>query len=81
MSLATTPSTYNYDTNGSFVVWKANNTKVTISSDDNTGATLTAGDVAGEVTITAEVYYTTEIGSEPFTTPVKDTYVVTVTSI
>ena len=54
---------------------------MTISSDDNTGATLTAGDVAGEVTITAEVYYTTEIGSEPFTTPVKDTYVVTVTSI
>ena len=79
MSLATTPSAYNYDTNGSFVVWKASNTKVTISSDDNTGATLTA--VAGEVTITAEVYYTTEIGSEPFTTPVKDTYVVTVTSI
>lgn len=80
MSLATTPSAYNYDTNGSFVVWKASNTKVTISSDDNTGATLT-GAVAGEVTITAEVYYTTEIGSEPFTTPVKDTYVVTVTSI
>ena len=80
MSLATTPSTYDYDTNGSFVVWKASNTKVTISDDDNTGATLT-GAVAGEVTITAEVYYTTEIGSEPFTTPVKDTYVVTVTSI
>lgn len=53
---------------------------MTISDDDNTGATLT-GAVAGEVTITAEVYYTTEIGSEPFTTPVKDTYVVTVTSI
>ena len=80
MSLATTSSAYDYDTNGSFVVWKASNTKVTISSDDNTGATLT-GAVAGEVTITAEVYYTTEIGSEPFTTPVKDTYVVTVTSI
>lgn len=80
MSLATTPSAYNYDANGSFVVWKASNTKVTISSDDNTGATLT-GAVAGDVTITAEVYYTTEIGSEPFTTPVKDTYVVTVTSI
>lgn len=78
MSLATTPSAYNYDANGSFVVWKASNTKVTISSDNNTGATLT-GAVAGEVTITAEVYYTTEIGSEPFITPVKDTYVVTVT--
>ena len=80
MSLATTPSAYDYDANGSFVVWKTSNTKVTISSHDNTGVTLT-GAVAGEVTITAEVYYTTEIGSEPFTTPVKDTYVVTVTSI
>ena len=41
------------------------------------GATI-EGLVAGEATITAELFYMTMNGLEPFSTPVKDTFVVTV---
>lgn len=65
---------------GSFVSWTVNDaTKLEFTETAENGATI-KGLVAGEATITAELLYITEIGTEPFATPVKDTFVVTVTS-
>lgn len=65
---------------GTVVSWTVNDeTKLEFTATDEDGATI-EGLVAGEATITAELLYITEIGAEPFATPVKDTFVVTVTS-
>lgn len=65
---------------GTVVSWTVNDeTKLKFTATDEDGATI-KGLVAGKATITAELLYITEIGLEPFATPVKDTFAVTVVS-
>lgn len=63
---------------GTVVSWTVDDeTKLEFTATDEDGATI-KGLVAGEATITAELLYITQIGPEPFATPVKDTFAVTV---
>ncbi|MCK9320081.1 hypothetical protein, partial [Methanoculleus sp.] len=80
LTLTYDPVTYNNDANGVIVSWTVDNgTLLEFTTTAYNGATI-KGLVAGEATITAELFYPTLNGLEPFSTPVKDTFVVTVES-